>query len=197
MFDSSTNYCSIITCRGAKWGDHFFVVNCIFIYLSLARQLMVSWTKWQVQNQLYFLVRKKLDWCIAHSRHDANLSTHGMGSWTTHGYIGVLSKLFSLALSRLTQIRIWNCVLMRLIWLYYAETSIRTQYLWKFLGTAMTLVNHTTSIRLQHITMFLVTLLNKHKFITQWKCFQNIQVSNLFISLFILLLSLNLCTCIS
>lgn len=40
----------------------------------------------------------------------------------------------------------------------------------------------------------LVTLLNKHKFITQWKCFQNIQVSNLFISLFILLLSLNLCT---
>lgn len=197
MFDSSTNYCSIITCRGAKWGDRFFVVNCIFIYLSLARQLMVSWTKWQVQNQLYFLVRKKLDWCIAHSRHDANLSTHGMGSWTTHGYIGVLSKLFSLALSRLTQIRIWNCVLMRLIWLYYAETSIRTQYLWKFLGTAMTLVNHTTSIRLQHITMFLVTLLNKHKFITQWKCFQNIQVSNLFISLFILLLSLNLCTCIT
>lgn len=61
----------------------------------------------------------------------------------------------------------------------------------------MTLVNHTTSIRLQHIAMFLVTLLNKHKFITQWKCFQNIQVSNLFISLFVLLLSLNLCTCIS
>lgn len=158
---------------------------------------MVSWTKWQVQNQLYFLVRKKLDWCMARSRHDANLSTHGMGSWTTHGYIGVLSKLFSLALSRLTQIRIWNCVLIILIWLYYAETSIRTQYLWKFLGTAMTLVNHTTSIRLQHIAMFLVTLLNKHKFITQWKCFQNIQVSNLFISLFILLLSLNLCTCIT
>lgn len=46
------------------------------------------------------------------------------------------------------------------------------------------MVNHTTSIRLQHITMFLVTLLNKHKFITQWKCFQNIQVSNLLISLF-------------
>lgn len=155
---------------------------------------MVSWTKWQVQNQLYFLVRKKLDWCMARSRHDANFSTHGMGSWTTHGYIGVLSKLFSLALSWLTQIRIWNSVLMRPIWLYYAGTSIRTHYLWKFLGTAMTLVNHTTSIRLQHIAMFLVTLLNNHKFIKQWKCFQNIQVSNLFISLFMLLLSLNLCT---
>lgn len=159
MFDSSTNWCSIITCRGAKWRDRFFVVNCIFIYLSLARQLMVSWTKWQVKNQLYFLVRKKLDRCMARSRHDANLSKQGMGSWTTHGYIGVLSKLFSLALSRLTQIRIWNSVLMRPIWLYYAGTSIRTHlYLWKFLGTAMTLVNHTTSIRLQHITMFLVTL---------------------------------------
>lgn len=121
---------------------------------------MVSWTKWQVQNQLYFLVRKKLDWCMARSRHDANFSTHGMGSWTTHGYIGVLSKLFSLALSRLTQIRIWNSVLMRPIWLYYAGTSIRTHYLWKFLGTAMTLVNHTTSIRLQHIAMFLVTLVH-------------------------------------